>query len=293
MTGLLSRRVPSWAVALAALALAAIVAAATLALRSAREGPGGPAEEARSSSSSPRKPMTVFRFVDPAEVRHRTRFMFSFDPPPALAELRSAERLDSVVAGAASDIDRFRRLTAWARAQFEPGIPDPYPPLDARIILRDIRSGFTGGFCAQYNYVLAQSLMSLGYPARYVTVEHHEVIEGWLRDERRWVCLDPLHSATYVDEEGRALSVLEIVSRARAGRPPLPGPGSLPSAATEAARAFTRFEVWIRNDHVSRPINFTDIDRYKVSFRWEGEARGDGALATSLPEDLYFDPESP
>ena len=187
-----------------------------------------------------------------------------------------------------------RRLVAWTRSQFEPGVPDPYPPLDARIILRDIRSGFTGGFCAQYNYVLAQSLMSLGIPARYVTVVDHEVIEAWLRDERRWICADPLHSATYVDESGRTLSVLDLHSRHREGSPILPGPGSLPGTAREVERAFGELSVWLRNDHVSRPINFTDIDRYKVAF----VADRDGAplprgLWTDLPEDLYFDPALP
>jgi hypothetical protein len=136
--------------------------------------------------------------------------------------------------------------------------------------------------------------MSLGYPARYVTVVDHEVIEGWLRDEGRWVCLDPLHAATYVDEAGRALSVLDLVLRSRAGLPPAPGPGSLPGTGEEVARAFSRFSVWLRNDHVSRPINFTDIDRYKVAFVPEGGVPGAGeGLWTSLPEDLYFDPEPP
>ncbi len=292
MTSSLSARVPRWVVVASGSAVIGIVTLITLELRNAPENPGAAPEPSAGPAAS-RKPITVFRFVDPAAVRHRPRFLFSFDPPEALAELRIEEKLDSVIDGATSDIDRFRRLTAWARARFEPGVPDPYPPLDARIILRDIRSGFTGGFCAQYNYVLAQALMSLGYPARYVTVVDHEVIEAWLRDERRWVCLDPLHSATYVDEEGRPLSVLEIATRARAGRPPEPGPGSLPGTAPQVARAFGRFAMWIRNDHLSHPINFTDIDRYKVAFRWGSETDLPlEGLSTDLSEDLYFDPDA-
>jgi hypothetical protein len=237
--------------------------------------------------------MKVFRFVDPADLKNRSRFRFTFDPPSVLGDLRAAEKLDDVIAGAATDLERFRQVTAWARNQFEPGVPDPYPPLDARIILRDIRSGFTGGFCAQYNYVVAQSLMSLGYAARYVTVVDHEVLEAWLTDERRWVCLDPLYSATYVDETGRALSVLEVVQRRRQGLPIIPGPGSLPGTAGEVSGAFERFAVWIRNDHISRPINFTDIDRYKVAFVWDGAEPPSGILSTDLPEDLYFEPAHP
>lgn len=284
-------RLPRWTVIPAGLLSVALVAALAVYLREPV-----PPDDLRTGAAAtpPRQPMTVFRFVDPEKVEHRTRFLFSFDPPSALMELREKEGLDAVVAGAGTDLERFHRLTAWARDQFEPGVPDPYPPLDARIILRDIRSGYTGGFCAQYNYVLAQALMSLGYPARYVTVVDHEVIEAWLPDEQRWICLDPLHRATYVDESGRPLSVLEISGRQRQGLPPIPGPGSLPGTAREVAGAFQRFWVWLRNDHISHPINFTDIDRYKVRFLWDqGEMPQPGVLSTSLPEDLYFRPSIP
>lgn len=236
----------------------------------------------------PRKPMTVSRFVEPEDVVHPSRFRFSFDPPSALTELRETEHLDAVVVAAVDEMDAFRRLNAWTRGQFEPGVPDPYPPLDARIILRDIRSGFTGGFCAQYNYVLVQSLQSLGYRARYVTVVDHEVIEVWLEDEQRWVCLDPLHAATYLDEDGRALAVIDLSRRYREDKPIIPGPGSLPGTAETVAKAFGRFSVWLRNDHVTHPINFTDIERYKVEFLWDPlDESSPGGLSTVYPEDLY------
>lgn len=285
MPSALSTRVPGWTVTAAAVLVLLGVLAVNLALR---EPPAG-----GESPAASRPPMRVPLFIKPEDVHHGTRFRFTFDPPEALAGFRAAEKLDQVVAGASDDLDRFRRLLAWTRAQFEPGVPDPYPPLDARIILRDTRSGFTGGFCAQYNYVLGQALMSLGYPARYVTVRDHEVLEVWARDRQRWICLDPLHAATYVDEEGRPLSVHEICLRARRGQPPLPGEGSLPGTATQVAGAFGGFAVWIRNDHISRPINFSDIERYKVTFLFSpGEAAGlpPEALRTSEIGDLYFDP---
>jgi hypothetical protein len=283
----LSARIPFWTIAPAALAATASILAIFLFLR---EPPPG-AEAGGAETGVERRPMTVFRFVDPDEIVHRSRLQFTFDPPEALRDLRSEEALDELIAGAGTDLERFRRVMEWARRQFDPGVPDPYPPLDARIILRDIRSGFTGGFCAQYNYVLAQALMSLGYPARYVTVVDHEVIEAWLRDEGRWLCLDPLHAATYVDETGRPLSVLDVSERLRNGGSVIPGPGSLPGTAAAAAHAFEQFQVWVRNDHVSNPINFSDIERYKVRFLRDGEAWSpqDG-MATTSAEDLYAPP---
>lgn len=279
-----SKQVPLWVVIASGAAIVLTVTAVTLALREP--------VEVEDAAAPAREPIRVPRWVDPAQVRHQPRFRFTFDAPGALEELRASERIDDVVAGSGSDLERFRKLDAWTRAQFEPGVPSPYPPIDARIILRDVRSGFTGGFCAQYNYVLAQALMSLGYPARYVTLAGHEVIEAWLKDEGRWVCLDPLHAATYVDETGRALSVLEIVRRLRDGEPLIPGPGSLPGTADETAKAFTRFAVWLKNDHVSRPVNFTDLDQYKVHFLFDGQDAPRGALSTTVPGDLYFDPGS-
>ncbi len=210
----------------------------------------------------------------------------TFDPPDVLAVLRREERLDAVVADAGSDLETFERLMDWTRHQWEPGTPNPYPPLNARIILKDIRRGFTSGFCAQYNYVLAQSMMSLGYKARYVTLIDHEVIEAWLPAEGRWICLDPLYDAMYLDDKGRPLSVLEITLRVRSGAPPAPSPGCLEGAAEMEQHAFRQFAVWLRNDHISHPINFTDIERYKVHFRFDGEPVPDG-LSTSYPIDLY------
>lgn len=284
MPDAVTKQVPTWVVVAAAAAMVGVVAAVALVLRAP------PTEDA--DASAPRPPMRVHLFVDPAKVIHEPRFQFTFDSPAVLADLRREEHLDEVVAGAKGDLEAFRALNSWTRRQFEPGVPDPYPPFYARIILRDVRRGFTGGFCAQYNFVLGQALMALGYPVRFVTVHHHEVLEAWLRQERRWICLDPLHAATYVDETGRPLSVLEIATRARRGEDPVPGPGSLPGTAEAVRDAFGLFAVWLRNDLVTHPMNFTDIETYKVHFLLEGQTAPEGALSTSFPEDLYFDPES-
>ncbi len=55
-------------------------------------------------------------------------------------------KLDSVIEGCKTDIEIFKRLTIWSRKQFKPGNPDPYPMSNGLDILKDIRSGKTGGF---------------------------------------------------------------------------------------------------------------------------------------------------
>src|SRR5881397_493401 len=135
-----------------------IAAAATLAgIAAILLGPGG--DSVATAGAQP--PIHVPLWVPPETVQRTPRFRFTFDSPETLAALRREERLDEIVHGASSDLERFQLLNRWVRAQFEPGRPDPYPPIDARVILRDIRRGFTGGFCAQYCYVLAQSLQAL------------------------------------------------------------------------------------------------------------------------------------
>lgn len=156
--------------------------------------------------------------------------------------------------------------------------------------MRDIRRGFTGGFCAQYNYVLAQALQSLGIPARYVSLIEHEVIEARLPDEGRWICLDPLYDTIYRDETGEALSVHAIHERVTSGRPVILSHPTLAAEKPSHMNSFRAFAVWLKNDHISAPVNFTDLERYKVYYVPQGTDPAGlpaGALQTSEVADLY------
>jgi hypothetical protein len=271
------------------------VGAAVLAYTSSHNArPAGPASPDLAASSAisgaPDPTIHVPLFVNPALVRPTPRFRFTFDPPEALAELRQEERLDDVVGGAAGDLERVVALMRWTRAQWEPGIPSPYPPLNARVVLGDIRRKFTGGFDAQYNQVLVQALQSFGIPARYISVEAHEVVEARLPDEGRWICFDPLYTTYYKDEADRPLSVLEIHGRVRSGKAVLLSDAHLVADPARQVTAFRSFAVWLKNDHISAPVNFADLERYKIYFLDDpGAARGipPGALATTEPADLY------
>jgi hypothetical protein len=243
----------------------------------------------RAPRDAAQPPVRVPLFIDPLSVDHGSRLRFSFDPPEALAQLRLEERLDEVVAGSASDHEAFRRLMEWTGDQWRLGTPNPYPPPDARIILRDVRSGFTGGFCAQYCFVLCQAIQSFGIPARMVTITGHEVVEAWLRDERRWVLLDPTYRLQVVDAEGRPLDALEIRRGVEHGASLAVTAGHrLPESEAAYLARYRRFAVWLRNDLVSRPMNFTDFPRYLVWFDPpDEEGRDPGSLVTTFAEDLY------
>lgn len=238
-------------------------------------------------------PVTVPLFVDPDSVVHEPRLRFSYDRPEALAKLRQEENLDKVVFEATSDEEAFRLLTEWTGAQWEPSTPTIYPPPDARVILRDIRSGVTGGFCGQYCFVLTQAIQSLGGKARLVTIDGHEVVEAWLADQRRWVMFDPTFVLQVVGADGRTLNALEIRRRLEAGKSMKLTPGHR-SPFEDAAYLdrFKHFAIWIRNDFVSRPLNFDDFSRYRVWFSPASELKlPRDSLSTWHEVDLYSPPD--
>jgi hypothetical protein len=245
-----------------AIVILAIVAAAWVGLHRYRSLRRQRLEREATADSSP---IRVPLWLPPAEVRHHQRFVCLWDGPVPLARFRDSEKLDAVIAGATSDEERARRLQHWTRAQFEPGNPDPYPPPDAITTLSEIRAGRTGGFCAQYSFVLVQALQSFGQPARMVTIDGHEVVETWLPDQARWTMLDPLFELQVVDEHGRSLSAIEIREAHDAGAPLVVTAGSrLTEPLPVYVARYDRIALWIRNAFTSAPVNFTDFDRYRV-----------------------------
>ncbi|MCK5057498.1 MAG: transglutaminase domain-containing protein [Candidatus Aminicenantes bacterium] len=237
------------------------------------------------------KSIHVPLFINPEKIRHQSRFNFTFDPPEVLKKYRESENLDQVTAGTRSDFKKTLRLMKWTRDQWEPGLPDPYPPINALRILAEIRSGWTGGFCAQYNYVFVQGLQSLSIPARYITVLGHEVTEVWIKEFEKWLCFDPLHNAYYTDEKEVLLSVFDIYRRVKNNRPVRLVGDKLPADIQSHLKKFLRFSVWIKNNHVSSPVNFSDLEYYKVHFFENNEnywLSNPPGLWTSSLNDLYF-----
>lgn len=120
-----------------------------------------------------------------------------------LRALRREENIDGVIRRFTDDFSRLKALSQWTSRQFPVGNPFPnYPPWNARQILRDIRSGATGGFCAQYALVFGQAAQSLGYWIRYVDLKDpdnstHFLPEAFLPDQKKWVAFEP-QTGTYV-----------------------------------------------------------------------------------------------
>jgi hypothetical protein len=135
---------------------------------------------------------------------------------PRLAKLKITEPIQDVIAPGSTEIEKMQLLRDWVSSQWEDSKPDPYPPWDAVTILRQIRSGRTGGFRAQYAVVLGQASIALGWQARYLATatkerpdNGHMTIELWSNEFNKWIVMDPYFCADF-EMDGVPLGALEI-----------------------------------------------------------------------------------
>jgi hypothetical protein len=176
------------AAALLALALAACGPPAVPALRFERAAPEAAEAETPADAAALPAPLAAAPLAAPAG---RAAY---------LARLRAEYGLDGVAAGAASDLERVRRLSRWARRQWEHnGSNEPARP-DPLSILAEARAGRRFR-CVEYAEVPAAALSAVGVPARVLGLQGadvetarsgvgHLVTEAYLRHQRRWVVVD-------------------------------------------------------------------------------------------------------
>ncbi len=146
-------------------------------------------------------------------------FEYERHDEPRLLELREKYKLDEVVAGADSELEKMRKLQAWVSRQWEYEPPEPpYPAWDTHEILERRQ-----GFCVQYAIVYMQCALSLGMQTRFVfgifpnarvAGEHicgHEVCEFWSNEYGKWVMIDPNRNELFLDRAtGVPMSILEL-----------------------------------------------------------------------------------
>jgi hypothetical protein len=204
---------------------------------------------------------------------------------PGLVALRERERLDQVVAPGKDEFERLRLLCDWTNSQWKPSTPAPYPPWDANKILHLIRSGQTGGFCAQYAVVMVQACLAMGGQARYLELspgyergDGHFTVEIWSNQYNQWIYLDPYYDIHF-ERKGRPLSALEIHEALVQGRTEelrmVPGHGLNAATPDDPGLAnllprFLHLAVDLRTDHLSRPYHFWD--RRNTYLAWKDRA---------------------
>ena len=134
---------------------------------------------------------------------------------------RKRWKLDEVVTGATSEFDRFVRLSAWTRRQWEDGwnmgAIDFCPPWDGMVILELASRQLSLGMCTHYSTVFVHACTALGLIARTLVIRCHCVAEVWSEEHDKWVMIDTggdsndeTKATYYYSQNGVPMSALEI-----------------------------------------------------------------------------------
>lgn len=137
---------------------------------------------------------------------------------PYFSELRAKYRLDGVIAGLKTEVERQLALLSWVHNRWpHAGLSEPTHE-DALTILREVEAG-KNYRCVEYSVVSTQVLQAMGYPARVVGLrmdgvsfgvgKGHVVTEVWNNELQKWLLLDGQNNGTW-QLDGSFLSAAEI-----------------------------------------------------------------------------------
>jgi hypothetical protein len=224
---------------------------------------------------------------------------------PQLQALRRRERLDVLMKPGMTDLQKILALAKWTSQQWVAGNPLPnYPPWNARVILDRIRSGKTGGFCAQYAFVFGQACQSFGYMVRYLDLASPESAAGhfttsvYVPSLRKWIVVESEWGYCYRDQQGRFLNELELHDWAIGKRnDPITLYPTTKSADPSFLQLFYYFRYYLRNNYLTVPVFVRrqgtqwGFEPYRLA--WSDAYTADtlhlaDAIASSDPQDFLF-----
>ena len=151
-----------------------------------------------------------------------------------LRTLRETYKLDAIVAGAADDLDRIRRMCRWVHGRTSHQGWDGDLPSDALGLLQVAEKGGQWR-CVEYGIVLAGCLNAVGIPARYVGGQARDVetiavgaghvfAEAWIADRQRWMFVDAQMDIVGLDSDGTPMNSVEFRNSLSRPTPPIPYP---------------------------------------------------------------------
>ena len=151
-----------------------------------------------------------------------------------LRTLRETYKLDAIVAGAADDLDRIRRMCRWVHGRTSHQGWDGDLPSDALGLLQVAENGGQWR-CVEYGIVLAGCLNAVGIPARKVGGQARDVetiavgaghvfAEAWIVDRQRWMFVDAQMDIVGLDSDGTPMNSVEFRNSLSRPTPPIPYP---------------------------------------------------------------------
>ena len=239
-------------------------------------------------------------------VKSNYDFIYEHWKEEKLNMLRESE--DFVKINEPSQFKIFLKLCDWVHRQWSRSIPAPYPLCNAIDILKDIRSGKTGGFCGQYAYVLADVLKSMGFfNVRYVELwsnrgknQSHFVVEVWSDRYEKWLILDPDYNLYYeIISSGLPANAFEIRQSLYGGEA-VAARSADPSQTIkedELTHLYANFATSLRSDLLRHTKPLTIGDRFNMFLFFRDKNTSDFYPAGGVPyshvtdrkEDIYFD----
>ncbi|MDD4891083.1 MAG: hypothetical protein PHU85_14270 [Phycisphaerae bacterium] len=159
----------------------------------------------------------------PRIVRSTIQFAYERPDQKDLAWLRKECKLDALVAGKKTEMEKLVAVLEWASTRKNVrgaagdnhlGGMDPYPWNIRKIFSLD-DGGTVYGHCASYSQLIITAAVSLGWQARHFNDEGyrtctHEVLEVWVNELAKWVYFDPSLGTYYTDKDGKPLSITEM-----------------------------------------------------------------------------------
>lgn len=235
--------------------------------------------------------------------RGNYRFMAEYWTEPKLHRLWQQEDFKDLKAD--SQWGLFLKLCDWTHRQWKSGVPNPYPPCNAIDILREIRSGRTGGFCAQYAYVLGDVLKSVGFfNVRYIEATQpdgsgHFSLETWSDEYEKWVLLGAWRDYYYELVDTGVPANAYDVHLSLHGGPQVKAvaiDGRTIPDNREACKFFDNIAVSLRSDFMGDLKPLTENDRWDM-FLFLRDEYTSPMFRETVPyrnvttrvEDLYFD----
>ncbi|NSW89084.1 MAG: transglutaminase domain-containing protein [Firmicutes bacterium] len=171
------------------------------------------------------KELKIVKYDNPTIIGDYTRYNYSEYDDAKLKALREKYSLDNVVANGKTEFEKLVLLRKWVKNRWKYGFTgNPVPRSGNAIdVLEAAEKGATFA-CGVYASVFMQCCLSLGFPARLVSILRdksdipepensfftgHCVTEVWSNDYRKWVVFDPTTDWHY-EEKGVPLNSYEV-----------------------------------------------------------------------------------
>jgi hypothetical protein len=156
----------------------------------------------------------VTDYLNPDIGYSSTGFIYQSADEPMNKEVIQRDDLDKILASSSGEFDAIVKFLDYASRRWVYSGPTiEYPKWNTVDIAERAHSLGDGGMCIQYAAYLAHMLTVVGFHARHVNIQYHEVVEVWCDEFDKWIYLDPTQAVDlymYDTRTGEPLSLYNM-----------------------------------------------------------------------------------